>query len=61
MYIHVLSESNEFLWTSRDLNGNQVQLITIFNGCEVQIDNFVARVTVRHHKACRVIPNGYPD
>ena len=35
--------------------------IRIFNGCEVLIENSVTRVTVRHHEACRVMPNSYPS
>ena len=35
--------------------------IRIFNGCEVLTENSVMRVTVRHHKACRVMPNSYPS
>ena len=32
--------------------------IRIFNGCELQIENPVTRVTVRHHERCRtVIPS----
>ena len=31
----------------------------IFNGCEVQIEKSVTRVTVRQHEACRVMPNSY--
>ena len=31
-----------------------------FNGCEVLIENSVTRVTVRHHEACRVMPNSCP-
>ena len=31
------------------------------NGCEVRIGNFVTRVTVRHHEACRLMPNSYPE
>ena len=27
----------------------------------MRIENFVTRVTVRHHKACRVMPNSYPS
>ena len=36
-----------------------VQIIRIFNGCEVLIENSVMTVTVWHHKACRVMPNSY--
>ena len=43
-------------WRPRSL-----QNIRIFNGCEVQIENSVTRVTVRHHEACRVMPNSYPS
>ena len=35
--------------------------IRIFNVCEVRIENSVTRATVRHHEACRVIPNSYPE
>ena len=38
-----------------------VQSIRMCNGCEVLIENSVTRVTVRHHEACRVMPNGYPS
>ena len=31
--------------------------VRIVNGCEMRIDNSVTRVTVRHHGACRVMPN----
>ena len=31
------------------------------NGCEVRIENSVTRVTVRHHKAWRVMLNIYPE
>ena len=27
----------------------------------MRIENSVTRVTVRHHKACRVMPNSYPE
>ena len=33
--------------------------IRIFNGCEVQIENSILRVTFQHHKACRVLQNSY--
>ena len=36
------------------------QNIRIFNGCKVRIENSVTQVTVRHHKARRVMPNSYP-
>ena len=39
----------------------QEENIRIFNGCEVLIENSVTRVTVRHHKACRVMPNSYSE
>ena len=35
--------------------------IRIFNGNEVQIKNSVTSVTLWHHKACRVMPNSYPQ
>ena len=31
--------------------------ISIFHGCMVRIEISVMRVTDRHHKACRVMPN----
>ena len=37
------------------------QNIRIFNGFEVRIENFVTRVTGRHHEACLVMPNSYPE
>ena len=33
----------------------------MFNGSEARIENFVTKVTVRHHEACRVMPNSYPE
>ena len=35
--------------------------IRIFNGNDLQIENSVTRVTVRYHKAFRVMPNSYPE
>ena len=35
--------------------------IRLFNGCEVRIENSVTRVTFRHHVACRVMPDSYPE
>ena len=32
----------------------------IHNGCLMQIENSVTRVTVRHHSASLVMPNSYP-
>ena len=32
----------------------------IHNSCSVRIENFVTRVTVRHHEARRVMPHNYP-
>ena len=37
------------------------QIIRIFNVCEVLVEYSVMRVTVRHHEACRVMPNSYPS
>ena len=37
------------------------KIIRIFNGCESLIENSVTRVTIRHHEACRVMPNSYPN
>ena len=37
------------------------QIIGVFNGCEVRIENSVTRVTVRLHEAYRVMPNTYPE
>ena len=31
------------------------------NDCEVLIEHSVTRATVRHHEACRVMPNSYPS
>ena len=39
----------------------QCMTISIFHGCIVWIDKSVTRVTVRHHKACRMIPNSDPE
>ena len=41
-------------------NMEPLKAIRTFNGCEVRIENSVTRVTVRHHKACQVMPNSYP-
>ena len=35
--------------------------IRIFIVCKVRIQNSITRVSVRHHEACRVIPNSYPE
>ena len=32
-----------------------------FHGCMVWIEKSVTRVTDRHHKACRVMPNSDPE
>ena len=36
-------------------------IIRIFNGCELCIENSVTTVTVQHCKACREMPNSYPE
>ena len=33
------------------------EIISIFHGCMVWIDNPVTRVTDQHHEACREMPN----
>ena len=33
----------------------------IGNGRSVRIENPSLRITVRHHEACLVMPNSYPD
>ena len=52
-------------WTSKTsmtiLQDFLVNTIRIFNVCEVLIENSVTRVTIRHHEACRVMPNSYPS
>ena len=53
-----------FLMTIRMYHINPniiITVIRIFNGCEVLIENSVTKVTVRHHKSCRVMPNCYPS
>ena len=35
--------------------------VRIFNDCEVLIWNSVIQVTVRHHEACQMMPNSYPN
>ena len=35
--------------------------ISIFHECMVWIEKSVMRVTVRHHEACRVMPNSDPE
>ena len=37
------------------------ETISIFHGCMVWIEKSVARVTDRHHVACRVMPNSDPE
>ena len=49
----------DFLFLSYPRSDDQGQIIRIFNGCEVLIENSVTRVTVRHQ--CRVMPNSYPS
>ena len=39
----------------------KVWTIRIFHGCELLTEISVMRVTVQHHKACRVMPNNYPN
>ena len=58
----ILSQVNQKGRMKADLQGKPPGLphIRIFNGCEVQIESSVTRVTVRHHEACRVMPNSYP-
>ena len=38
-----------------------VDNISIFHVCMVWIEKSVTRVTDRHHKACRVMPNSDPE
>ena len=49
--------------SERFLSGLQSrsEIISIFHGCIVWIEKSVTRVTDRHHKACRVIPNSDPE
>ena len=35
--------------------GSDNQIISIFNGSDVQIENSITRVTVWHHEACRAV------
>ena len=35
--------------------------VCIFHECEVQTEKSVPRVTVRHHQACRMMSNNYPE
>ena len=51
----------DFYGSQRNLCNWLLQIIRIFNGCEVRIENSVTRVTVRHHDACRVMPNSYSE
>ena len=37
------------------------EIISIFHGCMVWIEESVTRVTDRHHEACRVMPNSDPE
>ena len=45
-------------WPSRF--NDLYEIIRIFNGCEVRIENSVTRVSVRHHSVSLVMPNSYP-
>ena len=47
-------------WKGED-NQKTIKIIKNFNGCAVRIENSVTMVTVRHHDACRVMPNIYPE
>ena len=47
--------------SNQTLSHRQVWIIRTFNGCEVQIENSVTRVTVRHHEPHRLMPNSYPE
>ena len=51
----------DFYWVPCALEKARGLTIRIFNGCEVLIENSVTRMTVRHHEACRVMPNSYPS
>ena len=42
-----------------DISKNQN--IRNFNRCDVRIENSATRVIVRHHEACRGMPNRYPE
>ena len=55
-YLHDVPIYPNYFWLLRHKN-----IIRIFNGCEVRIENSFTRVTVRHHEACRVKPNSYPE
>ena len=43
------------------LSSNKNEIIRIFNGLEVRIENSLTGATVRHHEACQVMPNSYPE
>ena len=49
-FYSLLKDSNIRIW-----------YIRTFNGHEVRIENSITRVTVRHHKTCRVMLNSYPE
>ena len=55
------SDSLHYKCMKRNCNDPKTWTIRIFTGCEIWIENSVTRVTVRHHKACRVMPNSYPQ
>ena len=38
-----------------------LDIISIFHGCMVWIENSVTRVTDRQHEACRVMPSSDPE
>ena len=45
----------------RDVVTKMADIISIFHGCMVWIEEPVTRVTDRHHEACRVMPNSDPE
>ena len=48
-----------FAYTIRHYFSWQGSNIRIFNGCEVQIENSVMRVSVWHYSTCQLMPHNY--
>ena len=60
-YFLILPLNNHFMNNTCGLQRrwNLISHIRIFNGCKVQTENSVTRVTVQHYEARWVMPNSY--
>ena len=61
IYVQFYISFVAYNFLTNDRQTSDPYIITTFNGCELQIENSVTRVTVRHHEACRVMPNSYAE